>query len=382
MIGTTRLCALVLGLTAAACQSEVPVKQEVPRPAPVYVVGEPPGRLPVQFPGTIQASRTADLSLRVGGPLIELPAQEGMAVKKGDLLAQIDPRDFRVQVRASSSRLQAAKAQWEHAQLRHRRLRELIRHKAAPQAEFDAAFAELGVAAAEVEQAKRALEAARLALRDTSLRSPMDGRVALVRIDNHQTVQPGQPVIQIQGSDALEIRVDVPERELLTLVRTPSPDLSVVFELEGVAPRSAHIQEYATSIDPETKTYGVTLLIETSMPIAILPGMTATVQWIRPPSSGHLTIPLKSVTTNAGGQTQVFRLDEEDRLVPTDVSLGSLSTAAVTVLAGLDPGDRILAAGVRSAQAGQRVRPLDDRKGPAGRIPSEMSLAGPVIEGS
>ena len=89
---------------------EIPAKPDVERPVKTLVIGDATDGASRAFPGTTRAADRAELSFRVSGPLVELPIYEGKEVRKGDLLAQIDPRDFRTAVEnleASWASLQA-----------------------------------------------------------------------------------------------------------------------------------------------------------------------------------------------------------------------------------------------------------------------------------
>ena len=107
---------VLAGLCAALATSILLVgcaREEAPEPAPVVRpvktmtlgTAEMGGRI---FPGRVEATNQVDLAFRVGGPLIEFPVREGQFIRKGQLVARIDPRDFQI-------RLNAAKADFERA---------------------------------------------------------------------------------------------------------------------------------------------------------------------------------------------------------------------------------------------------------------------------
>lgn len=332
------------------------------RPAKVHVVGSTTLSRERIFPGTVQASNTVNLAFRVGGPLVALPAIEGKEVEVGTVLARIDPRDFEVRVRSAEAQLSAAKAQLRHARVNHARIQKLAAQNVVPEAQVDDVSAQLDIAKAQVHTTERALEAARLALRDTVLRAPFAGRIAAVHVNNHQSVNARQPAIQLQGSGGLEVEIDVPETTLAALTKASENDLKVGFESLALAPKPAKIVEYATEIDAETKTYTVTLAVEMQHSSMILPGMTASVYWQPHLHGDRFMIPVASVGTHSNGDPIVYRLDADDRLEPVSVKVGQLTKTGIELREGLSKGDRILAAGVRAARAGLKVRPLTDAR--------------------
>ena len=124
------------------------------------------------FPGRVEASDQVDLSFRVGGPLVEFPVLEGDFVKKGQLTARIDPRDYRI-------RLDAARAEVERTDADFRRYSALYEKDAVSKAQLDQALAARDVALAHEEDAVANLD-------DTFLRAPFDARVAETFVENFQ----------------------------------------------------------------------------------------------------------------------------------------------------------------------------------------------------
>ena len=88
------LAGLMLAFFACGKEEEKTVEKAVVRPIKMMTVTSTREAMQRRFPGRVRASRRVELSFRVSGPLIELPVEEGQRVKKGDLIAKIDPRDF------------------------------------------------------------------------------------------------------------------------------------------------------------------------------------------------------------------------------------------------------------------------------------------------
>ena len=91
------------------CTEETPPAP--PRPVKVIQVGEPGQVVERTFPGRAEADNSVNLSFRVGGPMIARPVNRGDVVREGQVLAQIDPRDYEHNVAAATSQLANAKAQ-------------------------------------------------------------------------------------------------------------------------------------------------------------------------------------------------------------------------------------------------------------------------------
>ena len=130
---------------------------------------------PISLPGQARASQRVDLSFKVSGPLVELPAEEGQEVKQGQLLARILPRDFQINLDQANARAIEAERQYD-------RYKELYVRKQVSKAEFDSYKASRDVAAAQLEDAQNALK-------DTYLKAPFAGVVAKRYVENHQEIQ-------------------------------------------------------------------------------------------------------------------------------------------------------------------------------------------------
>lgn len=344
-------------LAATACgEADGAAVEEGPRPVKTVVVGASDGLAKRSFPGTVEATAEVELAFRVGGPVVAFPVKEGQRFSKGELLARIDPRDYRVQVRSAEARLAAAKAQRTHADRDHERVSKLASGKVVPTARLDDASARRDIAEAELLASERALEAAQLALRDTSLRAPFDGTVAVTRIERHQTVGAGQPVLVFQTEGPLEVHVDVPEGELDALLAAEASSLSVRFPELGGASASARVDAHRARVDAQTRTFQVVVLVEDA-PSGVTPGMTAELEWRRASKTPRLTIPVAAVGSDPDGGKIVFVV-EQGKLRKLDVELGGLAGTSVEVRSGLKAGQQLLVAGISSARAGQVVRPL------------------------
>jgi RND family efflux transporter MFP subunit len=213
---------VILTATAAVaiiCQGcgkkEEPAPKEVVRPVKVYTVQGGGGDTSMTYSGVTRANRRVDLSFKVPGPLVELPVEEGQALKKGQLIARILPRDFKI-------RLDEAKARAVNAERQYDRYKELYVRKQVSKAEFDRYKASRDVAAAQLEDAQNALK-------DTYLKAPFDGIVAKRHVQNFEEVQAKQAIVFFQDLSRIEVLVDAPETVVATLKREQKIDATATF---------------------------------------------------------------------------------------------------------------------------------------------------------
>lgn len=333
------------------------------RPAKIVTVGVP-GSNARTYPGRVQAAQRVSLAFRVGGPVVEIHVSKGQRVDVGQVLARIDTRDYQVQVANLEAQLAAVRAQEIQAAEGYQRVRGLYEHDNASKADFDNARAALDVGRAQVEATEQALKAARLSLADTALKAPYNGIIADRLVEEHQTVAAGQPIIAFQGIDGLEVLIHVPEREVADLTRRAPTGIEVRFDaLPSDVSLPARVKEFATETDRQTQTFPVTLELEGSPSADLMPGMTASVTWVTGngvSADESMIVPIGSVGSETDGGSFVWRVDTETMTIERmPVTTGALTDAGIEITEGINPSDRILAAGVDFAIEGQKVRPLD-----------------------
>ncbi len=162
--------------------------------------------------GVVEASRKAQLSFRVSGYLQHLAVKEGDFAKKGDLLAKLDPRDFKLRFDQASARMQLATILAKQAEKDFDREKKLLTDKVATDVTFDRATASRDQAVLNARLAQLDVENAKSALDDSSIVAPYDLVVGSISIEENEFVHDGNVVMTIHDLTAPEIRLDAPER--------------------------------------------------------------------------------------------------------------------------------------------------------------------------
>lgn len=314
------------------------------------IVLEAPERpLTRQFPGEVRAAQRAELAFRVSGPLVQLPIQEGQEVARGELLARIDPRDF-------ENERQWREADFVESRALFQRVQRALGSGAVSVAERDQVRARYEVAAAELALAEKALA-------DTELRAPFAGRVARRLVENFQNVQVGEPILILEDISRLEVRIQLPEQDLVRLPPNVSMLGSVVGKVnfESLPGRTfpATVKEFNTRADARTSTYRMVIGLPRPDEGNILPGMGAnfvpggTVVDIRP----VYFLPVEAVRAAPDGQAFVWLLDSASMTVQRQPVLkGSLSDRRIEILEGLEAGDQVVTLGAANLSEGATVR--------------------------
>jgi len=304
-----------------------------------------------EYPGEVSPATNSEVAFEVSGKLIEFPVTESQKVKKGDLLARLDPRDYQ-------SDLDAARASANAARTEHDRMKALFDKDVASKQDLERAQRAYEVTAARVEKAEKAVE-------DTMLRAPFDGIVARKIADDFDNVQAKQPIVLLQTGDALEIVINVPERDYVSIEpgltieqRNRRANARVV--LSAIPDRSfpAVLKEFSTAADPTTRTFAATFSFEPPSDVNVMPGMTAKlIIQGRGGAANAAIVPVQAAAEDGEGGPFVWVVDPSTMKVhKTPVTLGELTDDGVEIKSGLKPGDLVATSGVYQLREGMEVR--------------------------
>ncbi|MDF7809279.1 efflux RND transporter periplasmic adaptor subunit [Pontiellaceae bacterium B12219] len=325
-------------------------QNSAPRAVRFEEVKAQPRNKPRRFPGTVKASEETALSFRVGGPLTEVNVVLGEPVKKGDLLMQIDPRDFQDRIQSLEAELAGAVALQENAKQDYKRVAGLFEQKVVPQSDYDRAKSVLDSSTARVNGLDAQLLIARHALEDTSLRAPYDGTVTKQLVENHEMIKAGEVVLHYHNIQTLEITVQIPENEIATTPRRANVAVQVYFPSIQKQSFQAFLKEWSTEADPLTRTYELTFAMEAPENYSVLPGMTA--QVVFPDSRNEeavFTVPVSALVADASGGSSVWIYDKSKNTAALrTVMVGELNGASrVVIEEGLSEGDLVVVTGSR-----------------------------------
>jgi RND family efflux transporter MFP subunit len=353
-----------LALTSACSKPEPTPSPEVARPAKIFTVEGPDALMIRSFPGEVRASDEADLAFRVQGELIEFPANRGIEVKQGQLLARLDPADYQAAVDEAQAEFDLATAQFN-------RSAELIDRQLISKADYDQRMALMRVRKSNLTRAQNNLDY-------TQLYAPFEGVVARRLAENYESVAPGQVVMILQTADMIDVSVDVPESiirrvQRIRADRDPRP-VQVRFGTEEARTFTALYKEHETNADPATLTYKVTFSLPVPDDLNILPGMSATViadlsGLFADEIKNTTLVPIEAVFSAEDQPLEaefqhVWLVDPETmRVSRRPVRVGQLTGRRIVIREGLSEGDRIIAAGVNAVQEGMLVRQMVRERG-------------------
>jgi len=407
---------LTVALFTSGCSEEAAV-EEIIRPVKAMKVADFEEFMERKFPGRSSATKEVDLSFRVSGPLITRPIDVGDEVKKGQVLARLDPRDYEVRLKNSQAQLARARANLKAMrQARPEKVSQLksevVKAKSAlkralseynrvmrirkqdagavSQGSIDRAVdakeraeatlrqveenlrigmrgarkEDIEAQQADIRSLKAAVDSAKDQLKYTHLHAPFDGTIVTIYVENFEDVLPKQRIARLIDSSKIEFKVDVPEH-LIILV----PYVTELFaEFDPFPGRKikATIKEVGKEASETTRTYPVTLIMDQPEDIKIMPGMAGTATAVSIPperlSEKGIDVPSSAVFSAADNNTfYVWVIDEKTNTAQRrEVKVAKLTTHGIRLQEGVKPGEWVATAGVQSIREGMKVRILTE----------------------
>jgi len=374
---------VALALSGASCQSERTAARAAPaakaqEPRAVRVVPAAEGRLSrmVTVTGTLAADEEVVAGFKVAGRLSEIGVDLGSPIRKGQVLARLDPKDFRIrvdqaeaahrQVRAGlglppdgsdervdpekTALVREARAVLDEARLNRDRMAQLWEKRYIARSEYDASLSRLLVAEgryqAAVEEIRNRQELlaerhsgvmlARQQLADTELFAPIDGAVRERRASVGEYLAAGAPVVGLVRLHPLRLRVAVPERDA-PAVRVGQ---AVRVRLEGdSAEHPGRVARVSPSIQEQSRTLAVEAEVA-NREGRLRPGSFARAEIVVEAGRPAVLVPASAITSFAGLE-KVFVV-KDDRAVEKRVRTGRRAGDRVEILEGVAPGDPVV----------------------------------------
>lgn len=340
---------VVSSMSGCKCGKEEP--PPVIRPVKTIVVGGSTSKDERSFSGRVEAWKDADLSFQVPGKLTNFPVKEGQSFKTGELIGQLDARDFE-QVLASK------KAMKEKAKQDMERYKQLYAKDAVGLADLQTKERNFEVTTADYKIAEKKVE-------DTKLVAPFDGQVSRKLVDEHQEVQAKQPIVSFQDLTKLKIKIDVPEALVAQAKKGAKVTFVATFDNVPDKKFSLTLHEFGSQADSVTQTFPATFIVDERTEATILPGMTAVVLADLSTLSGMpaaiaFNVPVSAVFTDPEGKQSVWIVNKETMTVHQQpIEAGKLVGDQMQIKSGLKGGETIVTAGTHVLQEGMKVRLLE-----------------------
>lgn len=340
---------------AAPPPMDVLVTEVVQQEVPVYQ----------EWIGTLSGLINATIRPQVQGYVLSKNYKEGDVVQPGDLLFQIDPREFQAALDQSAGDLAKAQAALGKTQLDVNRYTPLAKEGAVSQEELDNAVQSNQANKAAVDSARAAVEQARLNLSWTKVTSPIQGvsGVAISQIGN--LVTPSTEMTAVSQLDPIKVIFPVSEQEYLRYAKARAAEknaqspragaLELILADGSVFPHRGTLTVVGREVDPRTGT--LTIEGQFANPENILrPGGYAKVRAVIDRLPEALVVP-QSAVQNFQGTNQVVVVTADNKVEVRNVTTGPRSGSDWVILDGVKKGERVIVEGLQKVRAGMTVAP-------------------------
>ena len=338
-----RMVLFLLVATFAGCTNSKIEKKEIIRKVKVAAVetGEP--ILKSEFSGIIREDRENNLAFRVAGPIQAIYAKEGSFVKKGDLIAEIDPRDYQIQ-------LDVALAQFKQVTAETGRVSEMYNRKSIAGIDYDKAVSGEKMVAAQLQHAENQL-------RDTKLFAPFSGYVQNINYEKGELINTGMTFATLISLDNFKIEADIPASMFVkmddftsfTCSNRETGGVGIPIKLTSFSMKADNNQLYRLyfSLNPETNKN-------------LAPGMDVKVLIsYKNPVAESLTLPVEAIFHDSGNSfVWVFNSETSTVKKQKIVTEGLAGSGKVKITGGLRGDEKVVVAGVNVLQENQKVEVL------------------------
>ena len=354
-IAALSIALLVFGVSTLRADANAVASAPAPLPVPALEARYDAGaRIEEFYPGIVSARRESALGFERGGRIDAISVDVGDRVSEGQLLARLDMRALDAQIAAADAQTAEAAAQTALAAETEDRQAQLLERGHISQQRYDEVRTSTRAAQARQNAAAAAADALRVQ-RDLSIvTAPFDGVVTARHADEGAIAQPGQPVLDIVESEALEIRVGLPQAIAAGLQAGEAHR----FMLEG-QPLDAVFRTSTGVIDRQTRT--VTALFDLDNAAGAAAGQVVRLAVATPIGTDGFWVPTSALAEGRRGLWSVYVLRPDDTgshiLERRAVETVRIEAGRVFVRGAVEDGELLLASGIQRITPGQRVTP-------------------------
>ncbi|MCS3601239.1 multidrug efflux system membrane fusion protein [Buttiauxella sp. BIGb0471] len=313
--------------------------------------------------GTITAANTVTVRSRVDGQLLAIHFQEGQQVKAGDLLAEIDPSQFKIALAQAQGQLAKDQATLANARRDLARFQQLVKTNLVSRQEMDAQQALVNESMGTIKADEAAVASAQLQLDWSRITAPIDGRVGLKQVDvgNQISSSDTAGIVVLTQTHPIDLIFTLPEGDIATVVKAQKAGATLVVEAwdrtNKLKLSSGSLLSLDNQIDVTTGTIKLKARFNNEDD-ALFPNQFVNARMLVDTQQNAVVIPTAALQMGNEGNF-VWVLNSEDKVSKHLVTTGIQDSQKVVITAGLSAGDRVVTDGIDRLTEGAKVEVVE-----------------------
>lgn len=341
-------------LLISACGKDK-VEEKIIRPVKVIEIGKNLTDETIDFSGIVVPSKETVLGFKTAGPVTVINLTQGQRVKQDEVIAELDTRDYKINLEVYKKKYEAAKAAADNAVFQYNRAEKLYKADAMTKKNFDMITAQKKAAVSLMKEAEQGVAAAVNKLEDTQLKAPYDGYISKKFVDTGSVVNAGTPIVAITAEGTPEINISIAGKNIQLLEN--AQEFYFVPNDEPDKRYSLTLKEIGKNPEFSKITYPAVFQIQNGADIRV--GSSGKViAKLKQVENRDIVIPVTALFEDNGSKVYIY---DEGVVKAKEVKIGDLyPDGQIIILQGLNPNDKVITEGVNSIVEGERVKPLPE----------------------